>query len=77
MWAGLEGLCGCQVGRSRSFLRFTDLALVATVEICLDSWLIGFVLFRILSSAEVRFAFYYAHSLKPWLCLRVQLDIVV
>ncbi len=26
MWAGLEGLCGCQVGRSRSFLRFTDLA---------------------------------------------------
>ena len=39
MWAGLEGLCGCQVGRSRSFLRFTDLALVATVEICLDSWL--------------------------------------
>ena len=28
MWAGLEGLCGCQ-----------DLALVATVEICLDSWL--------------------------------------
>ena len=39
MWAGLEGLCGCQVGWSRSFLRFTDLALVATVEICLDSWL--------------------------------------
>ena len=39
MCAGLEGLCGCQVGRSRSFLRFTDLALVATVEICLDSWL--------------------------------------
>ena len=39
MWAGLEGLCGCQVGRSRPFLRFSDLALVATVEICLDSWL--------------------------------------
>ena len=38
MWAGLEGLCGCQVGRSRFFLR-SDLALVATVEICLDSWL--------------------------------------
>ena len=71
MWAGLEGLCGCQVGRSRPFLRFSDLALVATVEICL------FVLFRILSSAEVRLTFCSPHLLKPWLCLRMQLDIVV
>ena len=76
MWAGLEGLCGCQVGRSRSVLRFTDLALVATVEICLDSWLRLCVVSDI-SSAEVRLTFYSPHLLKPWLCLRMQLDIVV
>ena len=34
-------------------------------------------MFRILSSAEVRLTFYSPHLLKPWLCLRMQLDIMV